>query len=308
MGWIREYFAEKYTSEDNTARVYVGGAAVATGLTRCTPIPTLEEVSANLGEEITRLRLNRCFYWCYDLLTAPRIDFDYVVYGREMFYTYSYSSLRIAPKLINDPANSILDGMFMNCTNLISPPTIHQKPSGYWSLSRFLYGCSGLKHAVSIPPKVKYIDEMFSGCTNISGEMIVRPTSLYGASRYEDALKDTTKTLILYGDKSICEAIAATANNGNASWSAWYQPVPAVTNRGQGSYTTAEDMTRMVRNGALAVNTYAPGRMVYHQGDIVRADEWQALVEAAQTIDPTVTLSTNYANLNRIEAAFDSAL
>jgi hypothetical protein len=64
----------------------------------------------------------------------------------------------------------------------------------------------------------------------------------------------------------------------------------------------------MVRNGALAVSSYAPGRMVYSQGDIFRADEWNALVEAAQTIDPTVTYSTNYANLNKIEAAFDSAL
>ena len=67
-------------------------------------------------------------------------------------------------------------------------------------------------------------------------------------------------------------------------------------------------MTRMVRNGALAVNAYAPGRMVYQQGDIVREDEWIALVEAAQTIDPTITLSTHYSNLNKIEAAFDSAL
>ena len=121
-------------------------------------------------------------------------------------------------------------------------------------------------------------------------------------------LNGTVKPITLYGERSICETLAATANNGNATWAPWYDPTPAVTDRGQGSYTTAADITRMVRNGALAVSSYAPGRMVYRQGDIVRADEWEALVEAAQTIDPTVTLSTHYSNLNKIEKAFDDAL
>lgn len=138
----------------------------------------------------------------------------------------------------------------------------------------------------------------------MTGEMIIRGTP----AAYTDALNGTVQPITLYGDQAVCQAVAATANNSNASWSAWYDPVPAVTNRGQGSYTTAADMTRMVRNGALAVSTYSPGRMVYQQGDIVRADEWNALVEAAQTIDPTITYSTVYTNLNKIEAAFDSAL
>ena len=141
----------------------------------------------------------------------------------------------------------------------------------------------------------------------MTGEMVVRSTSLYSYS-VTDAFKDTVKPITLYGKQTTCERLAETANNGNVTWSAWYDPVPAVTDRGPGSYTTATDMTRMVRNGALAVDSYAPGRMVYQQGDIVREDEWNALVEAAKTIDPTVSYSSNYANLNKIEAAFASVL
>ena len=145
---------------------------------------------------------------------------------------------------------------------------------------------------------------MYYGAAKVTGEMVVRGT----LTSYSSMFYGTTKPITLYGDKTLCEALAATADHANVSWSAWYDPVPAVTDRGQGSYTTADDMTRMVRNGVLAVSSYAPGRMVYHQGDIVREDEWNALVEAAQTIDPTVTYSTVYSNLNKIEAAFDSAL
>ena len=139
----------------------------------------------------------------------------------------------------------------------------------------------------------------------MGGEFCIRTTSL---TEYRGALRNTVNPITIYGDQALCEAVAATATNGNASWKPWYEPVPAVTDRGQGSYTTADDMTRMVRNGVLAVDSYAPGRMVYHQGDIVREDEWEALVEAAQTIDPTVTMSTHYTNLNKIEKAFDDAL
>lgn len=162
-----------------------------------------------------------------------------------------------------------------------------------------------LSAPVSIPENVERISNMFRYCENVTGEFIIRPLSL---ASYSNALAGTVGPITIYGDRALCETIAATANNGNANWSAWYDPIPAVTDRGAGSRTTAADMTRMVRNGALAVPTYAPGRMRYQQGDIVRIDEWNALVEAAQTIDPTVTYSTNYSNLNKIEAAFDSAL
>lgn len=192
--------------------------------------------------------------------------------------------------------------MFRDCTSLKQPALIPRTARG---VERVYSGCTSLQYPVSIPDfAAGSLTHFYENCTNMTGEFVCRRTS----GSVTDCLKDTTKPITIYGDKTKCEAIAATANNGNAQWSAWYDPIPAVTDRGAGSRTTAADMTRMVRNGVLAVPTYAPGKMAYQQNDIVRIDEWNALVEAAQTIDPTVTYSTNYSNLNQIEAAFDSAL
>lgn len=208
------------------------------------------------------------------------------------------TSLVIPPKM---PGPEYGYGTFQNCTALKQAPVIQSGATYYHHCFRY---CSSLAAPASIPATLRYFRNIYEECTAMAGELVVRGTP----RSYTDALKNTVGNIIIYGDKSVCEALASTANNGNASWQPWYDPVPAVTDRGPNSYTTSEDMTRMVRNGALAVNTYAPGRMVYHKGDIVREDEWNALVEAAQTIDPTVTYSTVYSNLNKIEAAFDSAL
>ena len=299
MATIREYIVTKYTSANYTATCAV--PSVQKDKTIYSQIPTLEEMSTALGEEIRYVRLNSCFSNCASMITSPRIEHSYVVNEYNIFR--DCASLRIAPGL-GKPNYSLMYA-FGNCTALINPPTI---PNDATTRASMFLNCTNLPYFVSVPPLVTNISSMFSGCTKATGEMIIRPSSFASDARYSDTLYDTTKPITLYGDKSLCEAIAATANNGNATWQPWYQPVPAVTDRGQGSYTTADDMTRMVRNGALAVSSYAPARMVYHQGDIVRADEWQALVEAAQTIDSSITTSTNYANLNKIEAAFDSAL
>ena len=208
------------------------------------------------------------------------------------------SGVVVAPSI---PKSGPIYYLFRDCASLLQPAVI---PKGAGSIEDIYRGCSSMLYPVSVPDVTGSKRYLYEGCANMAGEFVCRAKS----GVYSSFLKDTVKPIIVYGQKSIGEAIAASANNGNASWQPWYDPVPAVTNRGPNSYTTAEDMTRMVRNGALAVDTYAPGRMVYHQGDIVREDEWNALVEAAQTIDPTVTYSTVYSNLNKIEAAFDSAL
>lgn len=208
------------------------------------------------------------------------------------------SGVVVAPSI---PKNVPIYYLFRDCASLLQPAVI---PKGAGSIEDIYRGCSSMLYPVSVPDVPGSKRYLYEGCANMTGEFVCRT----GSGVYSSFLKDTVKPIIVYGSKSIGEAIAASANNGNASWQPWYDPVPAVTNRGPNSYTTAEDMTRMVRNGALAVNTYAPGRMVYNRGDIVREDEWNALVEAAQTIDPTVTYSTLYSNLNKIEAAFDSAL
>lgn len=273
--------------------------------TKFGPFPTVEAVSAALGYQVLGFDITWTFYDCYNLISAPKLpesaimDYEGSNYG----IFANCQCLKIAPSLPKQiGGDGSLAYSFYKCLDLIQAPVI---PATAKRLDYMFYQDDELIAPVSIPQSVERINRVFYGCYGVSGEFVIRPTSL---SSYASALYGTGGALTLYGDKTLCEAIAATANNGNAHWSAWYDPTPAVTDRGQGSFTTADDITRMVRNGALAVSSYAPGRMVYRQGDIVRADEWEALVEAAQTIDPTITLSTHYSNLNKIEKAFDDAL
>ena len=262
--------------------------------------PSLEEINETFGTNKTILHVGNYFNPVFsgkdDMIAAPRFPDDNIDYMKDGLK--NCESLKIPPMLQNVTSFS----RTLTESGIVIAPVI---PKTATSLYRIFYHATALKTVASIPAKVTSIQSMYEGCTNATGEMVVRPS---GISTKTNALKGTTKSIVLYGDQTLCGQIAATANNGNASWSAWYSPVAAVTNRGPDSYTTAADMTRMVRNGALAVNTYAPGRMRYQQGDIVREDEWNALVEAAQTIDPTITYSSHYSNLNKIEAAFDSAL
>jgi len=297
MATIREYTVGTRT---------VGGETVGYACARdddpsilhFSPIPTLEEVQAVVGTPINKIDLWGCFNpnsYALALPKAPPVET--IVRCDAM---YSATAILVAPPLPRMKCDAPLD----SCHSMLIPATI---PHEITDLNHFYDACESILYPVSIHEDVTAVDYMYDGCVNMTGEMIVRPTSISSYNRGY-MFRDTVKPITLYGDQTLCGYLAATANNHNVSWSPWYDPVPAVTNRGPGSYTTAADMTRMVRNGALAVDTYAPGRMVYQQGDIVREDEWIALVEAAQTIDPTITFSTHYANLNKIEAAFDSAL
>ena len=259
------------------------------------PLPTPEECNEILGTSGRYLQIG--LGSCVNMLASPALP-DVV----ETCDLSDCSSLLIAPKLPKTLHAGKINGCFYGCYSLAYPAVI---PKATINPQAIYMHCTSLMCAASIPENVTNLTNVYNDCTNLTGEFCIRPTSV---TYHSNTLKDTTKPIIIYGDQALCEAVAATANNGNASWQPWYEPVPAVTDRGQGSYTTADDMTRMVRNGVLSVDTYAPGRMVYHQGDIVREDEWEALVEAAQTIDPTVTMSTHYTNLNKIEKAFDDAL
>lgn len=266
--------------------------------------PSLAEINEALGTSYQTLGMNAgtfagLWYGCSEIIGSPKLPDDGVDY-----MTRTYAN---CPALLTAPSLQKNAKRFMNTfqeSGIIVPPVIPKGATGAFDM---FFRCVNLKNPASIPENLTYISAMYRECTNMTGEFVIRPTNISLGNR-SNVLKDTVKPITIYGDQTLCEAVAATANNGNASWQPWYEPVPAVTDRGQGSYTTADDMTRMVRNGVLAVDSYAPGRMVYHQGDIVREDEWEALVEAAQTIDPTVTMSTHYTNLNKIEKAFDDAL
>ena len=296
---IRDYWANYYDDQNIIKISLHSGDQNYYG-----PFPTKEECNEAFGTTGIDLSFESTFLSARNtLLASPKFpgEVDTLGYSTGGCFVQC-SRLVIPPKLprvLN--RNNGCRYVFWNCSSLMQPALI---PDGAEDVY-YMYRGSGIMTPTSIPTGVKYMSAIYRGCTSLGGEFCIKSTSM---SSYSNALRDTVKPITIYGDRSVCEAVAATANNGNASWSAWYEPETPVTNRGQGSRTTAEDMTRMVRNGALAVPSYAPGRMVYQRGDIVREDEWDALVAAAQTIDPTVTASTRYDNLNKIEAAFGSAL
>ena len=300
MATIREYTVTQTTYSGHTV-AWVRNRDNDPSILRFSPIPTLEEARAVLGSQIEGLYLWGCFNPNGYVKAFPKVPPGDTILNLSSMFS-ACEAMEVAPAM---PDFDDYDAFFHYCINLKVPAVV---PKVAQKIGQLYDGCTSLTSLVSIPKNVTQLDEMYDDCPNAGGEMILRIASYPSGWRGEHFLRDTVKPITIYGDQAVCEAAAATANNHNASWSPWYDPVPAVTNRGQGSYTTADDMTRMVRNGALAVNTYAPGRMRYQQGDIVREDEWIALVEAAQTIDPTITLSTHYSNLNKIEAAFDSAL
>lgn len=300
--YIRDYRLS-YSAGDTDILVQVDPDYIANATFAM--FPTEDEANDAFGTTDLPLKINYVFKDCTGLVAAPRLPESAVCSGtlstQGLFYNCPL--LKIAPMLPRDYVGTpkSLISAFYGCSALLEAPVI---PIGVINASYMFRNASKLKYPVSIPASVTNMSYLFRDAADATGEMIVRGTP----SSYTSAFYGTTKPITLYGDQSVCNTLAGTANNGNVTWADWYDPVPAVMNRGQGSYTTAADMTRMVRNGALAVATYAPGRMRYQTGDIVREDEWFALVEAAQTIDPDVTFSTRYDNLNRIEAAFDSAL
>ena len=298
MATIREYAVGTRTVKGEVVG-YASARNNDPSVTRFSPIPTLEEVQAVVDVSIDKIDLWGCFNPNNYALALPKTPPVETI--KRCDAMYSYTAILIAPSLPKMACDTPLEG----CRSMVIPAVI---PKEITDLNNFYADCNSLAYPVSIHSSVTEVYQMYDACTNMTGEMIIRMSAYPSSYKGEHMFRDTVNDIVLYGDRSVCEAAAATANNHNVRWSAWYDPVPAVTNRGPGSFTTAADMTRMVRNGALAVDTYAPGRMIYQQGDIVREDEWNALIEAAQTIDPTVTYSTHYANLNAIEAAFDSAL
>lgn len=254
---------------DGNSFVSVSLDAVKTKNSYC-KIPTPEEVYAEFG--VTEMQFERIFYATTSMIMSPILPNTTTI----LYAAYKESSI-------------------------VYPPVI---PLSTTSVAETFYDATNLKYIPSIPSGVGALYKTFKN-TYGGGEAVIRPTSLYS---YTECFSGTTGDITLYGDKTLCQGIASTAENGNVTWSDWYDPITAVTNRGEGSRTTATDFERMVKNGVLAVSTYAPARMNFTNTDIVHEDEWIALCDAAKTIDNTITYSTHYANLNKIEAAFDSAL
>lgn len=83
---------------------------------------------------------------------------------------------------------------------------------------------------------------------------------------------------------------------------AWIEPV---TNRVAGSRTTYEDLNRICNN--LLEKGFVLTKSVYFEGDFVTDSEWSDIVRFAKRGDSTVTNSTLYSNLNKLEAAIINA-
>lgn len=293
-------------SYDDAAMVCITVKVHDTSLSTFESVPSKELCNEALGTSGLPLDLSSLFMNAGSILATYDLpDQVYMIGGQTNGCYRGAGKLLYAPKLptaVLHPGVYNFGNIFRGCTKLEEPAVV---PNVAMNVYYMYYSCENLARPVSFPPGVTRMNYVYYGCAEMTGEFCIKATSL---TSYTNALRNTTKPLTIYGDRSVCEAVAATANNGNASWSAWYEPQTPVTNRGQGSRTTAEDMTRIVRNGALAVPSFAPGRMVYNQGDFVREDEWYAICHAAHVIDPSITMSTHYSNLNKIEAAFGSAL
>jgi len=83
----------------------------------------------------------------------------------------------------------------------------------------------------------------------------------------------------------------------------WVEPVADRAN--SKTRTTATDMTRIASDCA-----YLGGQnetTEYSLGDFVAESEWNKIVSFAQTLDATITSSTDYLNLNKMELAFKNA-
>ena len=296
--YLREYLVIYY---DDSQYFSIGVYSAYENQKYYSALPSDEELEALFGVSGLPINIGSCFEDCADMLASPKLPEEV----QDTSFAGVYETFKNCTSLVVSPMlptnNTYASYAFDGCSALKFPPVLQSK----LKYTNYMFrNCSKLLYPASFPAALSNVRSFYEGCAVMSGEMIVRGNP----STKTDAFKNTVKPITLYGDQTACSNLAATANNGNVTWSPWYDPEPAVTDRGQGSYTTAADMTRMVRNGALAVSSYAPGRMRYQQGDIVREDEWIALVNAAKTIDPSITYSTVYSNLNKIEAAFDSAI
>lgn len=81
------------------------------------------------------------------------------------------------------------------------------------SLNETFKNCSALTLAPAIPQTVKDMNSTFMGCTLLGGTVVV-----HGApEQLSDCFKGTAADIVLYGDDTVLNDMAATADNGNVS-------------------------------------------------------------------------------------------
>ena len=97
---------------------------------------------------------------------------------------------------------------FRNCDNLIDASNINI-PSGVVEARNCFDDCNNLTTAPELVSSLKDISQMFIGCNNLTGDIVVNcePDS------YEECFKWTSTTITLSGSSSKKAEIAATITN-----------------------------------------------------------------------------------------------
>lgn len=279
-------------------------------------IPTLAEVRAATGDSsIIGIDIQGCFWNCTNMVTAPDIPDN--VYGELASTFHGCTSLTSAPRL---PSVKGLSSTFEGCTALIDPPAIPSTvtsmimafygctsltsaptiPDGVTSLSRAFDGCTSLTTGANIPSTVTSMYKMYHDCTSLTGNIDIKTNT----ASYGDMFLGTTLPITIHGlSPTYLQAIADTSPLGNITIDAVAEWLGAVTDRANANTrTTANDMQRIVAD--MAYLGGVPVKLVYTPNDIVTETEWAAIIAFAQSLDPTITDSTRYDNLNKIEQAF----
>jgi hypothetical protein len=140
----------------------------------------------------------------------------------------------------------------------------------------------------------------FYSCTSLTGDIDIKTVT----ADYTDAFYGTVQPITIHGySADYLQAVADTSPNNNITIDVVAEWLGAVTDRANAqTRTTAEDMKRIASD--MAYLGGVPVKLVYTPNDIVTETEWAAIIAFAQSLDPTITDSTRYDNLNKIEQAF----
>lgn len=213
-----------YLYDDGTARAEVNSNLGKTSYGQ------LQQSVSYQGATYSLISLERCFYGCYALTTAPEIPSG-VTSMTECFrgcsalanpptipdtvtnleWAFRDCTSMTAPPTLPSSAQN-LHGCFRGCTSLASAPVI---PVRAYNIAACFYGCTSLTAAPSIPPSVTQVNSCFSQCTALTGNISVSGTP----SSYSSCFLDTTLPirLICSSDAILTtwQQVAATGNNGN---------------------------------------------------------------------------------------------
>ncbi len=184
--------------------------------------------------------LSHTFALCTSLTTAPLIPNSVVDLYRTFIQCTLLKTYVGSTDTDGDFSNYVIpssvlsvDGTFMYCSNLITPPVIPSSvtnmgeafadctalttapviPSSVTDMERTFADCTALTTAPTIPSNVKYFAYAFYKCTSLTGNIEINASPTF----YTDCLKGTTKEITLSGSSTNLAKLAATANNDNVT-------------------------------------------------------------------------------------------